>query len=66
MTINKTANVEFPTLRVPSDISSKDYGHIYVSGQYSNNVHRLAEDGKMIDIPLSSQHVTDLPHSLAM
>jgi hypothetical protein len=26
-------NVEFPTLRVPSDICSDDYGHVYVSGQ---------------------------------
>ena len=29
---NAIANVEFPTLRVPSDICSDDYGHIYVSG----------------------------------
>jgi hypothetical protein len=34
-------NVEFPTLRVPSDICSDDYGHIYVSGQYSHNIHRF-------------------------
>ena len=58
---NAIANVEFPTLRVPSDICSDDYGHIYVSGQYSNNVHRLTEDGKMIDIPLSSQHGITYP-----
>ena len=29
---NAIANVEFPTLCVPSDICSDDYGHIYVSG----------------------------------
>ena len=55
------AIVEFPTLRVPSDICSDDYGHIYVSGQYSHNVHRLTEDDKIIDIPLSSQHGIKYP-----
>jgi hypothetical protein len=55
------SSVEFPTLRVPSDICSDDNGHIYVSGQYSHNVHRLTEDGKMIDIPLSSQHGIKYP-----
>ena len=54
-------NVEFPTLRVPSDICSDDYGHVYVSGQYSHNIHRLTEDDKMIDIPLSSQHGIKYP-----
>jgi len=58
---SKIANVEFPTLRVPSDICSDDYGHIYVSGQYSHNVHRLTEDDKMIDIPLSSEHGIKYP-----
>jgi hypothetical protein len=43
-------NVEFPTLRVPSDICSDDNGHIYVSGQYSHNVHRLTEDDKIIGL----------------
>lgn len=55
------ANVEFPTLRVPSDICSDDYGHIYVSGQYSHNIHRLTEDDKIMDIPLSSQHGIKYP-----
>ena len=59
--INKTANVEFPTLRVPSDICSDDNGHIYVSGQYSHNIHRLTEDDNIIDIPLSSQHGIKYP-----
>ena len=58
---NEIANVEFPTLRVPSDIRSDDYGHIYVSGQYSHNIHRLTEDDKIIDIPLSSQHGIKYP-----
>ena len=56
-----TANVEFPTLRGPSDICSDDYGHVYVSGQYSHNIHRLTEDDKMIDIPLSSGHGITYP-----
>ena len=59
--IRKIENVEFPTLRVPSDICSDDNGHIYVSGQYSHNVHRLTEHGKMIDIPLSSKHGIKYP-----
>ena len=59
--VRNHANMKFPTLRVPSDICSDDYGHIYVSGQYSHNVHRLTEDGKMIDIPLSSQHGIKYP-----
>jgi hypothetical protein len=45
----------------PSDICSDDYGHIYVSGQYSHNVHRLTEDDKIIDIPLSSKHGIKYP-----
>jgi hypothetical protein len=57
----KYKNVKFPTLRVPSDICSDDYGHVYVSGQYSHNIHRLTEDVKMIDIPLSSQHGIEYP-----
>ena len=58
---NEIANVEFPTLRVPSDIRSDDYGHIYVSGQYSHNIHRLTKDDKIIDIPLSSKHGIKYP-----
>ena len=48
-------NVKFPTLHGPSDICSDDYGHIYVNGQYSHNVHRLTKDGIIIDTPLSSK-----------
>ena len=55
------ANVEFPTLRGPSDICSDDYGHVYVSGQCSHNIHRIIEDENMIDIPLSSQHGIKYP-----
>ena len=54
-------NVEFPTLRGPSDICSDDYGHVYVSGQCSHNIHRLTKDEHMIDIPLSSQHGIKYP-----
>ena len=53
--------MKFPNLRGPSDICSDDYGHIYLSGQYSHNIHRLTEDGKMIDISLSSKHGIKLP-----
>ena len=59
--VSDTWNVKFPNLRGPSDICSDDYGHIYVSGQYSHNIHRLAKDGKMIDIPLSSKHGIQYP-----
>ena len=55
------ANVKYSTLRGPSDICSDDYGHIYVSGQYSHNVHRLTEDDKIIDIPLSSKQGIKYP-----
>jgi hypothetical protein len=48
-------NVKFPTLRGPSDICSDDYGHIFVSGQYSHNVHRLTKDGIIKDTPLSNK-----------
>ena len=53
--------MKFPNLRGPIDICSDDYGHIYVSGQYSHNIHRLAKDGKMIDISLSSKHGIKYP-----
>ncbi|XP_071141763.1 uncharacterized protein [Mytilus edulis] len=29
------------TMDTPTDICSDDYGHIYISGQESNNIHRL-------------------------
>ena len=60
-TLRNIENAEFPTLRVPSDICSDDYGHIYVSGQYSHNIHRLTENDKIIDIPLSSKHGIKYP-----
>ena len=55
MVLRDIVNVKFPTLRGPSDICSDDYGHIYVNGQYSHNVHRLTKDGIIIDTPLSSK-----------
>ena len=54
-------NVKFPNLRGPSDICSDDYGNIYVSGQYSHNIHRLTKDGIIIDTPLSSKHGIKYP-----
>ena len=65
-THRKMASAEFPTLRVPSDICSDDNGHVYVSGQYSHNVHRLTEDDKIIDIPLSSQHGIKYPVAMCL
>ncbi|CAG2226883.1 unnamed protein product [Mytilus edulis] len=44
------------TMDTPTDICSDDNGHIYVSGQGSNNIHRLTKEGKVIDIPLHSHH----------
>ncbi|CAC5388266.1 unnamed protein product [Mytilus coruscus] len=44
------------TIDTPTDICSDDNGHLYVSGQGSNNIHRLTQDGKVLDIPLHSQH----------
>ncbi|CAG2239446.1 unnamed protein product [Mytilus edulis] len=32
---------DITTMDTPTDICSDDYGHIYVSGQGSNNIHRL-------------------------
>ncbi|CAG2226880.1 unnamed protein product [Mytilus edulis] len=43
------------TIDTPTDICSDDNGHLYVSGQGSNNIHRLTQDGKVLDIPLHSQ-----------
>ncbi|CAC5396531.1 unnamed protein product [Mytilus coruscus] len=31
------------TMDTPTDICSDDYGHIYISGQGSNNIHRLED-----------------------
>ncbi|CAC5384318.1 TYRP1 [Mytilus coruscus] len=60
------------TMDTPTDICSDDYGHIYVSGQGSNNIHRLTElkansvfsDWKVLDIPLASQHGIKEPVAL--
>ncbi|CAG2245334.1 unnamed protein product [Mytilus edulis] len=63
------------TMDTPTDICSDDNGHIYVSGQDSNNIHRLVNyitklpfgaksDCKVIDIPLDSQHGIKEPVAL--
>ncbi|CAC5379916.1 TRIM2_3 [Mytilus coruscus] len=48
------------TIDTPTDICSDDYGHIYVSGQGSNNIYRLQKKfgvlPTVLDIPLHSQH----------
>lgn len=44
------------SMDMPTDICSDNNGHIYVSGQSSNNIHRLTKDGKILDIPLDSRH----------
>ncbi|VDI34087.1 Hypothetical predicted protein [Mytilus galloprovincialis] len=63
----------------PTDISSDDNGHIYVSWQGSNNIHRLEEDTKysyvtgeevtdwkVLDIPLDSRQGIKEPVSLCL
>ncbi|VDI26570.1 Hypothetical predicted protein [Mytilus galloprovincialis] len=55
---------DIDTMDTPTDICTDDYGHIYVSGQGSHNIHRITElkgdsvfsDWKVLDIPLTSQH----------
>jgi hypothetical protein len=37
-----------------------------MSGQYSHNIHRLTEDDKIIDIPLSSQHGINYPVAMCV
>ena len=59
--VRDIVNEKFPTLRGPSDICSDDYGHIYVSGQCSHNVHRLTKEGIIIDTTLSSKHGIKYP-----
>ncbi|CAC5379917.1 unnamed protein product [Mytilus coruscus] len=44
------------TIDTPTDVCSDDNGHLCVSGQYSNNIHRLTQEGNVLDIPLHSQH----------
>ncbi|XP_063408314.1 uncharacterized protein LOC134691683 [Mytilus trossulus] len=56
--------VDIETMVLPTDICSDDYGHVYVSGQGSNNIHRLTKDGKVIDIPLDSRHGITQPVAL--
>ncbi|VDI12803.1 Hypothetical predicted protein [Mytilus galloprovincialis] len=65
------------TMDSPTDICSDDYGHIYVTGQGSNNIHRpeayiqdvswsrsKTTTWKVLDIPLDSQHGIKEPVSL--
>ncbi|VDH93550.1 Hypothetical predicted protein [Mytilus galloprovincialis] len=67
----------FATLDSPTDICSDDNSHIYVSGQGSNNIHRLVEDTKdsnltyrmetdwkVLDIPLDTHHGIKEPVAL--
>lgn len=48
----------------PSDICSDNNGHIYISGQGSNNIHRLTQDDKVLDIPLDTRHYISQPVTL--
>ncbi|XP_076084151.1 uncharacterized protein LOC143054934 [Mytilus galloprovincialis] len=57
-----TVNIE--TILTPTDICSDNNGHIYVSGQSSNNIHRLTQDRKVLDIPLDSRHYIKQPVAL--
>ncbi|XP_052086100.1 uncharacterized protein LOC127723494 [Mytilus californianus] len=72
---NKIYNIA--TMDSPTDICSDDNSHIYVSGQGSNNIHRLVEDTKysnklkrmetdwkVLDIPLDSHHGIKEPVAL--
>ncbi|CAG2193474.1 unnamed protein product [Mytilus edulis] len=65
------------TLDTPTDICSDDNGHIYVSGQGSNNIHRLERylhkepwetsgktAWKLLDIPLDLSHGVKEPVAL--
>ncbi|CAG2230941.1 ECO1 [Mytilus edulis] len=70
-------NITIATMDTPSDMCDDDYKHIYISGQESNNIHRLkwdgkvvlglrvhvtnAQDWKVIDIPLDSKHGINKP-----
>lgn len=48
----------------PTDIGSDNNGHIFVSGQGSNSIHRLTQNGKVLDIPLDSRHSFTQPVAL--
>ncbi|VDI31141.1 Hypothetical predicted protein [Mytilus galloprovincialis] len=61
------------TMDLPTDICCDDNGHIYVSGQGSNNIHRLQhfeyayvteQHYKVLDIPLDTQHGIKEPVAL--
>ncbi|CAG2227779.1 uncharacterized protein [Mytilus edulis] len=56
--------VQIETMVMPTDICSDNNGHVYVSGQGSNNIHRLTQDGKVLDIPLDSRHDMKQPVAL--
>ncbi|XP_063418233.1 uncharacterized protein LOC134701016 [Mytilus trossulus] len=57
-------NAKIGTMDTPTDICSDDNGHIYVSGRDSNNIHRLTQDGKVLDIPLDIRHGISQPVAL--
>lgn len=48
--------INIESMDTQTDICSDNNGHVYVSGQGSNNIHRLTQDGKVLDIPLDSRH----------
>ncbi|CAC5397488.1 unnamed protein product [Mytilus coruscus] len=52
------------TMEIPTDKCSDNHGHIYVSGQGSNNIHRLTQDGKVLDIPLNNKQYIKEPVAL--
>ncbi|CAC5371204.1 unnamed protein product [Mytilus coruscus] len=56
--------VKIETMVTPTDICSDNNGHVYVSGQASNNIHRLTQDGKVLDIPLDTRHGITQPVAL--
>ncbi|CAC5400082.1 unnamed protein product [Mytilus coruscus] len=74
---NQQKIYDITTMDTPTDICSDNNGHMYVSGQESNNIHRLAEDRKrsnislrmesdwkVLDIPLDSHHGIKKPVAL--
>lgn len=48
--------INIESMDTPTDICSDNNGHVYVSGQGSNNIHRMTQDGKVLDIPLERRH----------
>lgn len=57
-------NCNSESMDMPTDICSDNNGHIYVSGQSSNNILRLTKDGKILDIPLDIRHGITQPVAL--